>query len=210
MTEGLSPAAGDRELTADEIEAFDRDSLFDEPGALNAEEYPRARNVSAAFIYQRVVRASAEPEYVTVPLADRGSRDASLFGAIAEWNLLWEAAQFRRRFFAADQIPAELREIADRGDVNVMFVPRTTSRYYEYAPLFHLLSQAQVLRHGLPLLRTAIWPFLAQTEDVDRYLPADFGARLSRAWASAVWRHLIPGSPLRGFSASDPIRLLGP
>jgi hypothetical protein len=45
-------------------------------------------------------------------------------------------------------------------------------------------------------------------EQVDRDLPADFEARLSRAWASAVWRHLIPASPLRSFSASDPIRLL--
>jgi len=128
--------------------------------------------------------------------------------AIAEWNLLWEAAQFRRRFFAEDQVPAELREIADRGDVNVVFVPRTASRYYEYAQLFHLLSRSQAQRHGLPLLRIGFWPFLAETEDVDSYLPADFEARLLRAWAAAVWRHLIPSSPLRGFSGSDPIRLL--
>lgn len=60
--------------------------------------------------------------------------DAGLFVAIAESNLLWVAAQFRR-FFAEDQVPAELREIADHGDMNVVFVPRTASRYYEYAPL---------------------------------------------------------------------------
>ena len=63
-------------------------------------------------------------------------------------------------------------------------------------------------RHGLPLMRVAIWPYIAPIGPVDRYLAADFETRLSRAWASAVWRHLIPGSPLRGFSASDPIRLL--
>jgi len=37
--------------------------------------------------------------------------------------------------------------------VNVAFVPRTASRYYEYAPLFHLLPRSTVERHGLPLLR---------------------------------------------------------
>jgi hypothetical protein len=54
--------------------------------------------------------------------------------AIAEWNPLCEAARFRRWFFAEDQIAAELREIADRDEVNVVFGPRTAGRYYEYAP----------------------------------------------------------------------------
>ena len=166
--------------------------------------------MSAGFIYRRVLRARAPvpPEYVAVPVAGSRSDPTELFVAMARWNLMWEAAQFRRRVFAEDQLPPELREIADRGDVNVMFVPRTAARYYEYAPLFHLLSRAQAERHGLPLLRTGIWPFLAETAPVDRYLPAAFETRLSRAWASAVWRHLMPGSPLRAFSASDPIRLL--
>jgi hypothetical protein len=35
--------------------------------------------------------------------------------AMARWNLLWEAAQFRRRVFAEDEPPAELREVADCG-----------------------------------------------------------------------------------------------
>jgi hypothetical protein len=43
---------------------------------------------------------------------------------------------------------------------------------------------------------------------VDRYLPVDFEARLSKAWASTVWRHLVPGSSISGFTTSDPIRLL--
>jgi hypothetical protein len=207
----VPPVTGDRELTAEEIEAFQRDALFEGPGALAADQYPRAWNVSAAHIYKRVVRAQAPipPEYVTVPLPRPGPRARELSLAIAEWNMLWEAAQFRRRFFAEDQLPSELREVADRGDVNVVFVPRTATRYYEYSPLFHLLSRSQAERHGLPLLRAGQWPFLAEAgQQVDRDLTADFQARLSRAWASAVWRHLIPGSPLRGFSASDPIRLL--
>jgi hypothetical protein len=30
------------------------------------------------------------------------------------------------------------------------------TRYYEYAPLYHLLSQSQVQRHSLPLVGTGI------------------------------------------------------
>jgi hypothetical protein len=42
----------------------------------------------------------------------------------------------------------------------------------------------------------------------DRYLPADFERRLSPTWAATVWRHLMPGSPLIGFTDDYPIRLL--
>src|ERR1019366_926652 len=63
-------------------------------------------------------------------------------------------------------------------------------------------------RPVLPLIRAGIWPYTASIDQPDRYLPADFGARLGRAWASAVWRHLSPGSPLGAFTTSDPIRLL--
>ncbi len=129
---------------------------------------------------------------------------------VSTWNLLWEAAQFRRRYFGEDDLPAPMYHIADRGDVNVVFVPRTRSRYYEYAPLFHLLTRDALQRHGLPLMRGGQWPFSTQLVDVDRLLPADFEARLSRAWAGAMWRHLMPQyrSPIDGFSTNDPIRLL--
>lgn len=46
-------------------------------------------------------------------------------GAIARWNLLWESAQYRRRHFGQDDLPESRYAIADRGDINVMFVPRT-------------------------------------------------------------------------------------
>ncbi len=65
----------------------------------------------------------------------------------------WEAAQFRRRFFDQEEdLTPDLAEIADRGDINIMFVPRTPSRYYEYAPLYHLLPRDTCERFGLPLL----------------------------------------------------------
>jgi hypothetical protein len=43
LTERLAPELGDADLTADEIETFERDALFEEPGALTSDDYPRAR-----------------------------------------------------------------------------------------------------------------------------------------------------------------------
>ena len=39
--------------------------------------------------------------------------------------MLWEAAQFRRRFFDLGDLPEQMAKIADLGDVNITFVPRT-------------------------------------------------------------------------------------
>ena len=38
-------------------------------------------------------------------------------------------------------MPPEILKIIDQGDINVVFVPRTRTRYFEYAPLFHLLPR---------------------------------------------------------------------
>jgi hypothetical protein len=176
--------------------------------------YPRLWNMSAGFMCKAVVRPldPARPEYVTVPLRPgiRDDANLALAVAISKWNLLWEAAQFRRRFFDDEEIPPRLYKIADQGDVNVVFVPRTQSRYHEYAPLFHLLPRSALQRHGLPLLKGGQWPFTCEYTEVDRYLPADFHDRLARAWAGIVWRHLMPQphSGISKFRANDPIRLL--
>lgn len=61
---------------------------------------------------------------------------------------------------------------------------------------------------GLPLLRGGQWPFMADWARIDDFLPPDFEARLARAWAWAVWPHLMSGSKIKAFSADDPIRLL--
>jgi hypothetical protein len=209
-TQGSTVAmTDDQKLSEAEIEAVQRDRFLADP-AVPADQYPRLWNISAGMVYERVIRAlePSPPEYVTVPLPPWGRRDIELSLAITDWNLLWEAAQFRRRIFSEEQLPYPLRDIADRGDLNVVFVPRTASRYYEYAPLFHLLPRSVIEYHGLPLLRRGHWPYFAQSGDIDRYLPADFETRLNRAWAHTVWRHLISGSPIRAFSESDPIRLL--
>lgn len=76
------------------------------------------------FMFKRLARAlkPALPEYVTLPLERRGSFSDGYMFAVAKWNLLWESAQFRRRYFDEDELPPEVGEIADRGDVNVAFV----------------------------------------------------------------------------------------
>jgi hypothetical protein len=175
------------------------------------DRFPRLFNISTGMIFGAVVRARSPqpPEYVTVPMScGLSDEDTSLLVAVSRWNLLWEAAQFRRRLFDEGELPPVIREVADRGDVNAVFVPRTRSRYHEYAPLYHLLPKATLARYGLPLLRGGQWPFLTELAPVDRYLPDDFEARLARAWAAAVWRHLMPGSAMSGFTDDDPIRLL--
>lgn len=196
------------EPTVEEFEAFQREAVLEDADHVSPDDYPALWNASAGFIYEVILRAEAPqpPEYVTVPL-NRGE-DIKLSLGVSEWNLLWEAAQFRRRMFDHRELPAKLRKVADRGDANVVFVPRTKSRYYEYAPLYHLLPRRTVERFGLPLLCRGQWPFMVQAAPVDRYLPTDFETRLSRAWGAEVWRHLMPGSGIGGFSGSDPIRLL--
>lgn len=175
------------------------------------EWYPRLMNMSGAFMFRAVIRPDTpiSPEYVTIPMyaADHDARLTKQL-AVSKWNLLWEAAQYRRRFFTEDECPPEMAKIIEQGDINVVFVPRTRTRYFEYAPLFHLLPRRTVERFGLPLYRGGQWPFISDVWSPDRYLPTDFERRLSRAWAATVWRHLMPGSPLIGFTKDDPIRLL--
>lgn len=175
------------------------------------EWYPRLMNMSGAFMFRAVIRPDTpvSPEYVTIPMR-AADRDAAITKqlAVSKWNLLWEAAQYRRRFFTEEECPPEMLKIIDQGDVNVVFVPRTKSRYFEYAPLFHLLPRRILERFGLPLYRGGQWPFLADVWSPDRYLPTDFEHRLAQAWAATVWRHLMPGSPIVGFTKNDPIRLL--
>jgi hypothetical protein len=56
-------------------------------------------NLSAGHMYRAVIRATVpdRPEYITV--AAREIDRIETLVAVANWNLLWEAAQFRRRFF---------------------------------------------------------------------------------------------------------------
>lgn len=177
------------------------------------DEFPRLRNMSSAFMFSAIFRpvAPEPPSYAVLPdLVGRHSLEgdpAKTLVAVAKWNLLWEAGQFRRRFFDLDELPPAMAKIADLDDINVVFVPRTRSRYHEYAPLLHLLPSRVLRRFGLPLLRGGLWPYMAD-HGVDDVLPVDFEHRLQHAWAWMVWPHLVSGSPMRAFSGDEPLRML--
>ena len=162
----------ERELTEAEISAWEREHYLADP-EVSADQFPRLWNISAGSIYQRVIRTLEpnSPEYVTVPLPPGAWGDDRLAMAVVKWNLMWEGAQFRRRMFSEEDLPPQLREIAERGDLNVIFVPKTDSRYYEYAPLFHLLPRPTVERYGLPLLRSGQWPYMAEIGRIEPFIP---------------------------------------
>jgi hypothetical protein len=198
------PDSGEDEASAPDMDQ--RDEFFLSPAEAAEDFHPSLYNLSAGMIFDAVIRpvAPQPPDYVTLPMG----RSAQLAAQVGQWNMLWEAGQFRRRFFDAEELPPPMAKIADLGDVNVILVPRTQSRYFEYAPLFHLLPTATLQRFGLPLLRRGQWPFLADYAGTDRYLPPTFAKSLAQAWAATVWPHLNSGSRMSAFSADDPIRLL--
>lgn len=202
----------DRELTAAERLEWRRKDAFIPDDEATPDMYPSLRNVSAAFMANGVIRPiePTQPEYATIAIdPGLGSEENTKAAvAVSKWNTLWEAGQFRRRFFDEDELPETMAEIADLGDINVTFVPRTSSRYYEYASLLHLLPKRMLEQFGLPALRGGMWPFLADYIGIDDFLPVDFEGRLSRAWAYRVWRHLESGSKMRAFTRDDPIKLL--
>lgn len=201
-----TPMDDGREPTADEIEAWQRDGTLLPVEEVRPDEHPALYNISAGMIYSGLVRP-LEPELPDYVAIDMGHRSLEFGGHVGMWNLLWEAAQFRRRFFD-DDLPEPIASIADMGDVNAILVPRTQSRYFEYAPLYHLLPKSTLDRFGMPLLRRGQWPFMANYANMDRYLSADFRDRLAKAWAWTVWPHLNSGSRISAFSGDDPIRLL--
>ncbi|WP_026423609.1 hypothetical protein [Actinokineospora inagensis] len=196
--------------TPDLADEYDHQLLDTDPLA-DPDCYPTMRTISPGFMAKAVIEADdpQAPEYVTVPMnRDRGELWLRTANCVAQWNMFWESAQYRRLYFQEDELPPRLQALADLGENNLMLVPRTKSRFYEYSLHLHLLPKATLQRHGIPLLRGGTWPYLAQNIYVDQCLPVDFEARLSRAWADTVWRDLVSGSPMRGFSTNEPIRLL--
>src|SRR5664279_5530349 len=115
----------DREPTAAEIDAWRREDLFLSAEQFSPEEHPRMTNLSAGLMFRGMVRP-LEPvpaEYVTMRIP--GHHSSKWVVAVAHWNLLWEAAQYRRRMLDEDELPRSLARIADLGDYNITLVPRT-------------------------------------------------------------------------------------
>ncbi|MEU0489796.1 sigma-70 family RNA polymerase sigma factor [Nocardiopsis sp. NPDC006139] len=196
------------EPTAAEIEAWERENFFLPADEATPETHPALYNISAGLMmFAGVVRPLDPqlPDYVTIPMFHASTE---LIVEVSKWNVVWEAGQFRRRFFSVDDLPEPIAKIAELGDINTILVPYTLSRYFEYAPLFHLLPKDTLDRFGLPILRRGQWPFIINPGDADRFLPADFEQRLAKAWAWSVWPHINSGSPMQAFSGNDPIRIL--
>ena len=197
----------DRHPTEEERDAWRRNDLFIDPADIGSDIYPRMTNMSAAFMFTAIPKpiVRTPTEYVSLQMTHGG---LELSVAVSQWNLAWEAGQFRRRFFDEDELPKPLARLADLGDVNISIVPKTRSRYFEYEPLAHLLPRSTLERFGIPFLRAGTWPFITDHGEIDRYLPVDFEERLSRAWAATVWPYLNSGSRIAAFSQDDPIRML--
>lgn len=202
----------DRRVSAAELYDLRRRDVLIADDEATPDVYPALRNMSAGFLFNGVIRPlePTQPEYATIDLDPGLGSDSNTRAmvAAAQWNLLWEAGQFRRRYFDEEDLPEPMARVADLGDVNVTFVPRTSSRYFEYAPMLHLLPKRVLEQFELPSVRGGLWPFMADSVGTDDFLPSDFEARLSRAWAYRVWQHLESGSKMRAFTRDDPIKLL--
>lgn len=181
---------------------------------LSPDEYPALNTLSAAFLQELMPHPlePKAPEFTYVPLYPRekiGDNAATrVWVTISRWNMAWEAAELRHELFH-DDLPGELAWTRRYSDQNLYLLPKTsTHHYYSYVPLYHMLPRSTVEHFGLPCLKRGIWPFLADDPRLDQCVPADFDARLARAFASHIWRFIDSGSSLGAFSTSDPLKLL--
>ncbi|MEU5157379.1 sigma-70 family RNA polymerase sigma factor [Glycomyces sp. NPDC021274] len=196
-----------REPEASEDGAWERANFFLSADEVSPDEHPSLTNFSAAWMYDAMIRP-LDPEQLEFVAIDMDPGSLEMRDQIGVWNAAWEAGQFRRRLFAEEELPQQMAKVADLGDLNVMFVPRSESRYFEYAPLYHLLPKAVLDKFKLPLLKRASWPHMGELGRADRLLPGDFAQRLAKAWAWVVWPHLDSGSRPSAYKKTDSIRLL--
>ena len=90
--------------------------------------------------------------------------------------MLWEAAQFRRRFFDLGDLPEQVAKIADLGDVNITFVPRTR-RPASRSPLptaYDLATTRSRLTHSLMKPNRSWRRWSPRTGQKDHWLAAPF------------------------------------
>lgn len=173
--------------------------------------FPGLRGISSGFMYQFIPepRAPEPPEYVYVPMnrPETVCRD-DMWMAIAKWNMAWEAAELRHEIEGLE-MPTGLEWVDDHYGKNIYLLPLTgRHRYAAYAPLYHLIPRSALERFGLPLLKRGNWPTYAPVGMIDDFLPRDFDARFSQAFAFHLWPFLYPGCHMEAFSSSDPLRVL--
>jgi|KBSSwiStaDraftv2_1062776.scaffolds.fasta_scaffold166540_2 hypothetical protein len=117
--------------------------------------------------------------------ADPDAYGVRIFG-VARWNALWESAQFRRPFFhdgtdSDNRLPADPARIVEIGDRNRVFIPRTETRYYDYAPPSTCSPARLSTDSGCQCCAAGSGRSGRSRRTADPSLPADFADRLSRA-----------------------------
>lgn len=134
---------GDRVPTPAETREWQRENTFLPSDEATPDTYPAVYNMSAGMMFGGVIRPvdPQPPDYVAIQM---DQSNPEIGGQVGMWNMLWEAGQCRRRFFNESTMPPQIAKIADLGDINTIFVPRTVSRYFEYSTLFHILPRATV------------------------------------------------------------------
>jgi hypothetical protein len=179
---------------------------------VHRDQFPELATLSPAFFYQftPVPNAPEPPEIVFVPTGK--ATDLHLELVLANWNFMWEAAQFRRDVLHLErdkeEIPKLVQWIEGLPEANIYLVPDSWTKYAAYSPLYHLLPKGILDRHGLPALKRPLWPVCGGRSWKERILPPDFAHRLSRAFAEHLWPYFDSGSGLRAFTPSDPLILL--
>ena len=192
-----------------------RHSYLAEGEELEPDMFPMLETLSPAFFFQftPVANTPGYPETVFLPAeAGRQAQMNAARVAVASWNWLWEAAQYRREVFADKRYREELPELMDwietLPEANIYLLIDTPTKYEAYAPLYHLLPKRVLDRHGLPCLRRPLWPVNGTCSRNEENLPTDFVRLLSHTFARHVWPYLNSGSPIGAFRQSDSLVLL--
>ena len=179
-----------------------------EESAVTTRNFPSLANISTGFVFPiiPVPEHRKPPEYVYVCQED--TKRMKTGAAVSYWNLAWESAQLRYGMFQED-LPESLCWLENYADENIYLLPRgRVHRYYAHQPLYHLLPLRTLKHFRLPIISNGKWPYLIPNYTLDPEISRDFNTRLSNAFAHHIWPLIDSGSPLSGFSESDPIRLL--
>jgi hypothetical protein len=200
--------------------AMETFSHLAEPDQQTPDQFPKLSSLSAAFFYQFVPilkNSHPLPEYVAIPMTPK--RDLALYGAIASWNMMWEAGVIRYEMLDDDEWfkGLEFLKRYEERQVDLRLIPLNGAcRYNVYAPIYHLLPLGTLRKFGLPALKQGHWPGGPDWPEIVRLLPRDFDHRLEGVCKSRLAASLFRVAVVRLYrkrsarSTCPRIRLLAP